>query len=84
MIQTTTWRPNTCKCVISYTWDDAVPPALRVHTYSSWALGPGETISPTVSNATTHPAVVIGAQVEGSAFVADHLTKSLAIQSASL
>jgi hypothetical protein len=35
MIRTTTWRPDTCGCVLSYAWDDAVPDDQRVHTPES-------------------------------------------------
>lgn len=31
-LQTTRWSPDTCGCVLEYTWDDAVPEVLRVHT----------------------------------------------------
>jgi hypothetical protein len=31
--QVTTWRPDTCNCTISYSWDDSVPAEKRVHTY---------------------------------------------------
>ena len=34
-IQTTRWRPDTCPCIIEYTWDDTVPESSRVHTLSS-------------------------------------------------
>lgn len=33
-IQTTTWHPDTCACIIEYQWDDSVPDAARVHTPS--------------------------------------------------
>jgi len=82
MLQTTTWSPNTCGCVIIYQWDDSIPEASRTHTYKIWTPGPKCVISAAVSNATTHPTIVLGAKVEGSAFVADHVTKSLAIQAA--
>lgn len=32
---TTRWRPNTCDCVIEYTWDSTSDPATRVHTPSA-------------------------------------------------
>lgn len=32
MIHTTRWSPDTCKCVLEYTWDDSVPESERVHT----------------------------------------------------
>ena len=38
MIVTNTWEPDTCqnpRCIIEYTWDDAVPDTSRVHTYKS-------------------------------------------------
>jgi hypothetical protein len=28
----TTWRPDTCECVIHYSWDSEVPEEQRVHT----------------------------------------------------
>ena len=31
MIKVTTWRPDTCDCVLSYEWDDTVPQEQRVH-----------------------------------------------------
>lgn len=31
MLQTTTWRPDTCGCTIQYTWDDAIPGEQRSH-----------------------------------------------------
>ena len=33
-IQTTRWSPDTCGCILEYTWDDSVPAASRVHTIS--------------------------------------------------
>ena len=35
-IKTTRWSPDTCSCVIEYTWDDAVPQASRVHSLDSY------------------------------------------------
>jgi hypothetical protein len=32
MINTTRWSPDTCKCVLEYTWDDSIPEDQRVHT----------------------------------------------------
>ncbi|MBU2009273.1 MAG: hypothetical protein KJ624_05510 [Chloroflexi bacterium] len=32
MIRTTTWRPDTCECVLEYSWDDATSEASRVHS----------------------------------------------------
>jgi hypothetical protein len=35
MVQKVTrWSPDTCDCVIEYSWDDAVPQEQRVHTVS--------------------------------------------------
>lgn len=34
-INTTTWHPDTCKCVIEYSWDGDLPVEQRVHTYSN-------------------------------------------------
>lgn len=31
-IQRTRWRPDTCDCIFTYTWDDAVPVDQRQHT----------------------------------------------------
>lgn len=31
-IRTTRWRPDTCNCVIEYTWDDALTPDQVIHT----------------------------------------------------
>lgn len=32
MIKTTTWSPDTCRCVVEYVWDTEAPPASRKHT----------------------------------------------------
>jgi hypothetical protein len=32
-IQTTRWSPDTCGCVIEYSWDSDVAPEARVHTF---------------------------------------------------
>lgn len=34
MLKTTKWLPDTCNCVIEYTWDDAVDESERTHTFS--------------------------------------------------
>lgn len=31
MLKTTTWKPDTCGCVIEYEWDDAVSENVRTH-----------------------------------------------------
>lgn len=31
-LKETTWRPDTCGCVLTYTWDDAVPQDQRTNT----------------------------------------------------
>lgn len=31
-IHITTWHPDTCKCVLEYSWDDSVPEGARVHS----------------------------------------------------
>lgn len=31
-IHTTTWRPDTCDCVVHYSWDDSLSESERVHT----------------------------------------------------
>ena len=33
-INTTRWSPDTCQCVIEYTWDDSVAQDQRAHNYS--------------------------------------------------
>lgn len=33
-IQTTRWRPDTCKCIMEYQWDDTVPQDQRTHSVS--------------------------------------------------
>jgi len=32
MIKVTRWTPDTCECVLEYSWDDSVPEDQRVHT----------------------------------------------------
>lgn len=32
VIRTTRWRPDTCGCIIEYTWDDSLPQDLVTHT----------------------------------------------------
>jgi len=34
-IQTTRWSPDTCSCVLEYTWDDTQTEATRTHTLSN-------------------------------------------------
>jgi hypothetical protein len=34
-IQTTRWSPDTCPCVIEYSWDDTLSEANRIHTLST-------------------------------------------------
>lgn len=34
MLQKTTWRPDTCGCVLEYEWDDAVSENERTHAIS--------------------------------------------------
>lgn len=34
MIKTTRWRPNTCGCVLEYTWDTEDPSHVRTHSQS--------------------------------------------------
>lgn len=31
MLKTTQWRPDTCDCIIEYSWDDSVPAEEREH-----------------------------------------------------
>ena len=31
----TRWSPDTCECILEYTWDDSVPEDQRVHTPTS-------------------------------------------------
>jgi hypothetical protein len=33
MIRTTTWRPDTCECVLEYSWDDITSEASRAHSF---------------------------------------------------
>ncbi len=33
MIRTTTWRPDTCECVLEYSWDNATSEASRAHSF---------------------------------------------------
>lgn len=35
MIQNTTWKPDTCKCVVVVSWDDTLPSDQRVQTLAS-------------------------------------------------
>ncbi len=35
VLKTTRWSPDTCDCVIEYTWDNTVPQDQRVHTVSN-------------------------------------------------
>jgi len=35
VINTTKWSPDTCSCVIDYSWDNSVPADQRTHTLSS-------------------------------------------------
>lgn len=34
MIQTTKWSPDTCSCILSYTWDDGVPVEQRIQKFN--------------------------------------------------
>ena len=34
--KTTKYSPDTCDCVIEYTWDDSVPADIRTHTLSTY------------------------------------------------
>lgn len=34
MIRSTTWRPDTCECVLEYSWDDATSEASRAHSFA--------------------------------------------------
>ena len=33
-VKTTRWSPDTCGCVLEYSWDDALPQEARVHVYA--------------------------------------------------
>ena len=33
-IKTTRWSPDTCGCVLEYTWDDTQPESTRIHNFS--------------------------------------------------
>ena len=35
-IKTTRWSPDTCGCVLEYTWDDTQPESTRTHTLSTF------------------------------------------------
>ena len=35
-IKTTRWKPDTCGCILEYTWDDAVAQSSRTHTLSNF------------------------------------------------
>jgi hypothetical protein len=64
MIQTTTWHPDTCECVIEYTWDDQQKEDVRKHTFSKVTHCGGD-----------HPVPAVGTQVEDSDFHKDHVSK---------
>ncbi len=34
-IQRTRWKPDTCGCIVEYTWDSDLPEDKRVHTVHS-------------------------------------------------
>lgn len=34
MIRTTRWSPDTCGCVLEYSWDDSQPQESREHTFA--------------------------------------------------
>lgn len=35
-IQTTRWSPDTCGCIIEYSWDDSVPQNSRTHSLANY------------------------------------------------
>ena len=35
MIKTTIWRPDTCDCIVEYTWDNETTEDNRVHTFKN-------------------------------------------------
>ena len=35
-IKTTRWSPDTCSCVLEYTWDDTVPQSSRIHSIDNY------------------------------------------------
>lgn len=35
MKQTTTWKPDTCGCVLEYEWDDQLPQNERIHSFKT-------------------------------------------------
>ena len=37
-LQTTRWSPDTCGCVVDYTWDDSVSQEARTHHYAGHVL----------------------------------------------
>lgn len=46
----TRWSPDTCGCVLEYSWDASVPADSRVHTYSA-----------TIRTCPTHPGLAAAA-----------------------
>lgn len=34
-VNTTRWSPDTCKCILEYTWDDSISESSRTHTMSA-------------------------------------------------
>jgi hypothetical protein len=34
-LRTTQWSPDTCNCVIQYSWEDSLPPDQRTHTLAT-------------------------------------------------
>ena len=55
MIKTTRWKPDTCKCVVDYTWDDFTSQNLRQHTFKSVIKCPEHS---TLSDRAVYDAVV--------------------------
>src|SRR5215212_113781 len=51
VINTTQWQPDTCDCILEYSWDDSVPADQRVHTPTNSIKCPFHT------NQATHSAV---------------------------
>lgn len=69
MKQITTWRPDTCKCVIHYEWDDAVPVEQRVHTPVEQAVKHDGTVVPRVV-CPAHAGMNLGAGKKAEHFAA--------------
>ena len=59
MIRTTRWSPDTCGCILEYSWDDAQAENVRVHTPSSIVKACPAHLA-TAANAVAHYNDVLG------------------------